>query len=92
MLYVVTYDITDNKRRQKVAHILEGYGSRVQFSVFECHLSRKQYGKLCQRLWPQGHWSEGDSLRFYPISGHTLAQVTIWGEPPLTNPPSSIVI
>jgi len=33
-----------------------------------------------------------DSVRFYPISRHTLGQVVIWGEPPLSQPPSSVIV
>ena len=31
---LVAYDIPDDKRRSRVAHLLESYGDRVQFSVF----------------------------------------------------------
>ena len=31
---LVAYDIPDDKRRNAVAHILEGFGDRVQYSVF----------------------------------------------------------
>jgi CRISPR-associated protein Cas2 len=41
MLVLVTYDISDNKRRTKLATFLEGYGRRVQKSVFECWLTDK---------------------------------------------------
>jgi len=40
MLVLVTYDISDNKRRTKLATFLEGYGRRVQKSVFECFLTQ----------------------------------------------------
>lgn len=43
LLYLITYDISCNKRRQKISDLLEGYGSRVQHSVFECVLNRKKY-------------------------------------------------
>ncbi|MFW6359187.1 MAG: CRISPR-associated endonuclease Cas2, partial [Chroococcales cyanobacterium] len=43
LLYLVTYDIPCDKRRKKVADLLEGYGQRVQYSVFECVLKRSQY-------------------------------------------------
>ena len=33
-LYVISYDIPDDKRRKKIADLLEGYGQRVQYSVF----------------------------------------------------------
>ena len=35
---VVAYDIAYNKRRNKIAKCLEGYGIRVNYSVFECVL------------------------------------------------------
>jgi len=38
--YIVTYDISDPKRLRGVAKTLEGYGARLQFSVFECLLDR----------------------------------------------------
>ncbi|MBF6314020.1 MULTISPECIES: CRISPR-associated endonuclease Cas2 [Nocardia] len=36
MIVLVTYDITDDRRREDVAVLLSGYGPRVQLSVFEC--------------------------------------------------------
>jgi len=39
---VIAYDITDDKRRRKLAKFLEGYGDRVQYSVFEARLNKRQ--------------------------------------------------
>ena len=50
MLVLVTYDVTDDRRRRRVAKLLEGYGRRVQRSVFECNLTKAQFQKLRQRL------------------------------------------
>lgn len=36
--YIVSYDIANPKRLRQVARIAEGYGYRLQFSVFECLL------------------------------------------------------
>lgn len=36
--YLVSYDIANAKRLRKVAKTLESYGTRLQFSVFECPL------------------------------------------------------
>ena len=33
--YIVCYDITDDKRRQRVAQIRDTYDDRIQESVFE---------------------------------------------------------
>lgn len=37
--YLAIYDITDAKRLNKVANILQDYGVRIQKSVFELRLS-----------------------------------------------------
>lgn len=37
-LYIVSYDIADSKRLRHVAKLIEGYGHRLQYSVFECRL------------------------------------------------------
>lgn len=72
-------------------NLLEGYGQRVQFSAFECVLSDRKFVELRSRLIKIVKMNE-DSVRFYPISSHTLGQVVIWGEPPLTEPSSSVVV
>lgn len=36
--YLISYDISDPKRLRHVARIMEGYGYRVQLSVFQCPL------------------------------------------------------
>jgi CRISPR-associated protein Cas2 len=38
MFILVAYDIADDKRRRKVAKLMEDYGARVQLSAFECNL------------------------------------------------------
>jgi CRISPR-associated protein Cas2 len=91
LLYLVTYDIPDDKRRKKVSDLLEGYGVRVQYSVFECVLSKPKYDELRKRLKKRIKDGE-DSVRFYPLSSHTLSQVEIWGEPPVLQPPSSTIV
>jgi len=40
LTYLVCYDIEDDRERTRLAHLLEGYGERVQYSVFELHLRR----------------------------------------------------
>jgi CRISPR-associated protein Cas2 len=91
-LYVIAYDIPCDKRRKKVADLLEGYGQRVQYSVFECQLTTEKYEDLRRRLRKKLNLTE-DSLRFYPLSRHTLSQVESWGVgPAVIEPPSSVII
>jgi CRISPR-associated protein Cas2 len=91
LLYLITYDISDDKRRKKVSDLLEGYGVRVQYSVFECILNKSKYDELRKRLKKRVKEGE-DSVRFYPLSGHTLSQVEVWGEPPVLQLPSSTIV
>ena len=43
MRYVVCYDISDAKRRKRVADLLDAHGDRAQESVFEIAASRKVF-------------------------------------------------
>ncbi|MGH3246602.1 MAG: CRISPR-associated endonuclease Cas2 [Trebonia sp.] len=40
--YLAAYDIRDEKRLRAVAVCMEGYGIRVQYSVFICDLSERE--------------------------------------------------
>ena len=64
MHVVITYDISEDKRRTKIHKILSSYGQWMQFSVFECNLTATQYTKLCNRL-NKLITPEEDSIRFY---------------------------
>ena len=64
-LWLITYDISDDDSRQKVHNVLKDYGKRVQYSVFECHLSDEQLSLLRARLLEE--IGSTDSLRWYPL-------------------------
>jgi len=66
MIHVVGYDITDDRRRYHVARVLADFGTRVQFSVFECILDRPLLLELQQRLAALELPPE-DSIRIYPL-------------------------
>jgi CRISPR-associated protein Cas2 len=40
--YLVAYDIRDDRRLRSIATCMEGYGTRVQYSVFVCDLSDRE--------------------------------------------------
>lgn len=44
--YLVCYDICHPRRLRRVAKLMEGYGVRLQFSVFECALDDKRLTRL----------------------------------------------
>lgn len=40
--YLVAYDIRDDRRLRNIATCMEGYGIRIQYSVFVCDLSSQE--------------------------------------------------
>jgi CRISPR-associated protein Cas2 len=40
--YLVAYDIRDDRRLRNIATCMEGYGERIQYSVFICDLSEQE--------------------------------------------------
>ena len=64
MQVVVTYDISEDKRRTKIHKVLKSYGQWMQFSVFECVLTATEYARLRNRL-DKLIQPEEDSIRFY---------------------------
>jgi len=49
-LYIVTYDISDERRWRRVFKLMRGYGRWLQLSVFQCRLSAQRRAELAQRL------------------------------------------
>jgi CRISPR-associated protein Cas2 len=81
-LYIIAYDSPSDKRRGKLHKLLSGYGQWTQYSLFECHLTDKQYLQLRHRL---AQWldEKQDSVRFYPLCGACAAKVeTVGGAQP----------
>jgi len=80
--YVVAYDIPNDKRRTKVHKTLGGFGQWTQYSLFECHLSDKQYLQLRHKL-DRLLQADEDSVRFYILCAACLARVeTVGSEKP----------
>ena len=49
-LFIVTYDISDQRRWRRVFKAMHGYGEWIQLSVFQCRLSRRRRAELEARL------------------------------------------
>lgn len=45
-LYIVSYDISDQKRWRRVFRLMNGFGEWLQLSVFQCRLSYKRHAEL----------------------------------------------
>jgi len=83
MFYVVSYDIPDDPRRTKIANILEDFGDRVQYSVFECILDQDLLTKMVERIEKVVRVDE-DSVRIYTLCGNCEKSIMILGQGEVT--------
>lgn len=82
LLYIVAYDIPNDKRRTKIHKTLCGFGDWTQYSLFECFLDARELVKLRARLEAILNPQE-DSVRIYPLCAVCRGSVeTIGSKPP----------
>jgi CRISPR-associated protein Cas2 len=79
MMILVSYDVSTvnragRRRLRRVAKACEGYGVRVQNSVFECDLDPAQWAELQHKLLEIINEDE-DSLRFYFLGSNWRRKV-----------------
>jgi CRISPR-associated protein Cas2 len=67
MYLVVSYDIHDDKRRNRIHKVLKNFGERIQFSVFECDLTKEQLLRMQHALKRIIEEEDQDSVRFYHL-------------------------
>ncbi|HOR00372.1 MAG TPA: CRISPR-associated endonuclease Cas2 [Anaerolineae bacterium] len=80
MLYIVAYDIPNDRRRTKVHKALCGFGRWTQYSLFECYLNDRERVALRAKLDTLLKADE-DSVRFYFVCGACAAKVETIGSP-----------
>jgi CRISPR-associated protein Cas2 len=91
MLVIVAYDIPNDKRRLKLSNFLEGYGRRVQESVFECFMNLDEMRSLHTQVSSKVKLDE-DNIRFYWLPSDVVAKVlTIGSSIPLAPPDAYII-
>jgi CRISPR-associated protein Cas2 len=76
--YVISYDIEENQRRNKVANTLKNYGDRVQKSVFELVNMGKHLPKIVKILETLID-KNTDSIRIYRLCVKCVEQISIVG-------------
>ena len=74
MIYVVVYDIEDDKVRNRIAKALENFGQRVQESVFECWLDDKELAEMTEKLAKELGEPENGNIRMYRVCGNCMTE------------------
>ncbi|MDI6770720.1 MAG: CRISPR-associated endonuclease Cas2 [Anaerolineales bacterium] len=80
---VVSYDISNDRRRTKVMKTLEGYGAHVQYSVFECRLKPVEIAEMRKQL--KKLVGKADSARLYFIGAEDVKRIEVIGSGEVTS-------
>jgi len=76
--WLITYDIADHRRLQRVAKLMESYGVRLQKSVFECLLRPEDLNRLLRKLTKEMEL-ETDGLKCFPLCKSCDQKRTVLG-------------
>jgi len=74
---LIIYDILSNRKRIKLAKLLEGYGERVQLSAFELLVEADEYRELLAKA--EKIIGKEDSFRIYSLSKLPITEDRIIG-------------
>ncbi|MBR2214450.1 MAG: CRISPR-associated endonuclease Cas2 [Selenomonadaceae bacterium] len=91
MQYLICYDISENKVRNKVMKYLEGFAWRIQYSVFSCETTEQRMVFIKQKLLELTAASEKCMLLITPMCHACQGKVWSKGEP-LESAPRLIVV
>lgn len=83
MFVIISYDIVDDKKRNKISKILENYGTRVQYSVFECIIDEEQLEEI-KNITRDIIDEAEDSIRYYKLCESCLKKLEIAGSGEIT--------
>lgn len=61
-LYIVSYDIADDRRWRRVYRLMNGYGRWLQLSVFQCRLTSRRRQDMAAALEAVIHKSDDHVL------------------------------
>jgi CRISPR-associated protein Cas2 len=78
--FMVCYDIRDPKRWRKAYKLLEGYGERIQYSIFRCRLNAREVEKLRWEL-AKILEQEEDSLLLVGLCNRCVERITMKNRP-----------
>jgi CRISPR-associated protein Cas2 len=77
--YLICYDIRDPKRWRKAYKLLQGYGERIQYSIFRSWLSMRSREKLRWEL--EKILAPEDSLLLIRLSHQCVASIPLYNRP-----------
>jgi len=88
--HLITYDVRDPKRLRRTAKLLEGYGERIQYSIFRARVNKQKLEKIRWEL--SEILADEDDLLIIPLCERCSGRVSDlsrgacsdWSDPPPT--------
>jgi CRISPR-associated protein Cas2 len=90
-MYVLVYDVVNDRRRNKLHRTLKDYGTAVQRSVSEFDLNAAEVQKMMKRVEALISPDE-DTVRLYRLCAACLTETRILGEGVLSLDPDFYII
>lgn len=93
-VYLVSYDVADDKRLRRTYKKMRGFGDPVQYSVFRCELSPTERQLMKEALWEILNWNHDRVMLvdLGPAGARGDSCVEFWGEPRVEVPDRGAVI
>ncbi len=79
-LYVAAYDVANDRRRERVARVLNRFGERVQFSVFLVWADSEELPELRREIGV--HLGKEDRFDLIPVDVRGKRSRWSWQRPP----------
>jgi len=82
-VFLIAYDIADQKRWRQVHRIMCGAGDPLQYSVFRCELTAVELHHVQKALWDELNLAEDRVMvvDLGPVDGRGDSCIEFWGNP-----------
>ncbi len=93
-VYLVCYDVSDDKRLRRTHKKMCGFGDPVQYSVFRCELSPTERQLMKEALWSILNWDHDRVMLVVlgPAGARGDQCIEFWGQPRVELPSRTAVI
>ena len=93
-VYLVCYDVADDKRLRKTFKKMCSFGDPVQYSVFRCELSPTEKHLMKEALWAILNWDRDRVMLINvgPVGARGDQCMEFWGQPRVELPSRAAVV
>jgi CRISPR-associated protein Cas2 len=77
MRFIICYDVSDDKKRNKLSKLLKAFGIRTQYSVFEVEAEKEVILKILEEA--EDILDEIDKIFAYPIDDKNVKKIKRMG-------------